>query len=106
MNDVRLRDAVFLWQPIEQHGDIQQSVVVGLNTPEYGRAVNKYKFSEGCVFSFWRKTSHDFRLKMCLEIFIKQIIRDGIHPDDCHKAFWVIPEFRAFMSEDFPAPSN
>jgi hypothetical protein len=96
-NDIPVEHYMICWTPLQVESEAAGEIIV----VRHGTHVSKrYLFSTGVCFTEQTSMAHEQQVLQMFLDFHTIVVRDGIDPQDAHREFLKIREYRRRISPD------
>lgn len=97
---MKYKDCLIAYTPAwDESSQTKGQIKVGYCPDEDGWS-DAYSYTTGGVFTNRQKMDHWQQVSMMFADFHAAVVRDGVDPQDVHKAFLAIDEYRKVISPD------
>jgi hypothetical protein len=105
-SQMKAKDALIVWTPVWRtgyaatHGKVRVGPLLKEGDADWTRYPVEYASSGGAGYIARRKMRPSQLLAMVFIDFHSMVVRDGIDPQEAHRAFLTIDEYRTHISPD------
>jgi hypothetical protein len=103
---MKAKDALIAWTPVHcewreaTRGKVRIGPLLRLGDIDWTDHPVEYSYTGGAAYTEWRKMNPAELLAMVFIEFNTMVVRDGIDPQEAHRAFLAIDEYKTHIAPD------